>query len=171
MTKTKYPKQNKADIKAMGAWYGERYSIVWLVHCLNCERVVGVEVAPANPNEQADGRNSAVHTYQDLLLARRERVDRDPNGQPMRGYECVCGNNTKLSKAEQGVIQEVTGKTYAIGGKAVADPDQRPIRSLSPFEQSQVEAEVRIRAASTKPDVEFDGTKERYESFMLERVK
>lgn len=171
MTKTQYPKQSAADIKAMADWYAERYSIVWLIHCLNCERVVGVEVAPANPNEQSDTRNSAVFTYQDLLLARRERLDPSPTGQPMRGYECVCGNNTKLSKAEKGVVQEITGRTMAIGGKAVADPGQQPIRSLSPFEQAQVEAEVRIKAASYKPDFEIDGTKERYESFTLERVK
>lgn len=168
----KATKQDTSEIADMVAFYSRDYSEVYLIHCLNCKRVIGVEVAPAKGNEGLiTDRGRALFMYQDLCLSVRVRDDKTPLGEPMVGYECKCGNRTTISPVEQGIVAERTVHVSNLSGQ-IADGGE-PLPVGSPFENAKVKMAVDKRVAETgyTADYEVAGTKERYESFMLERVK
>lgn len=168
--KPAYKKQNAAELKRMAAWYGERYQEVYLLRCLNCLRVIGVECAPANGSELVTDRGRALFTYQDLCLSVRQRLDTNAQGMKMMGYECVCGNQTKLATVETGLVAT---QTVLLNKSGDVVSKSKPIPASSPYEMAQIAATVRLAQASsqTSADYELNETVERFESFQLERVK
>lgn len=175
-TKTKKITQDASELKAMADYYGQEYQEVYFVRCLKSNHVIAVECAPAVTNrptvERALGRRN-VFGYQEQFLTTRYRLDKNENGQRMVGYECACGNDTRLSDAERGIIPEskVTRSQAAKG----ATPRQI---SLSPFERAQLQTAVTLNQASSKKkaDYEVGVTKdghhfERFETFQVERMK
>jgi hypothetical protein len=165
-------KQDPAEIAAMVEFYGARYQEVYLIHCLNCKRVIGVECAPALGNEGlVTDRGRALFTYQDLCLSVRQRADVNPIGEQMMGYECICGNRTLLSPPERGIVAERVVTVNKLS-KQIVDKGE-PIPASSPFELAKAQQAInqRISESGYKADYELTGTKERHESFMLERVK
>lgn len=165
-------KQDPTDIAAMGAFYARDYSEVYLIHCLNCNRVIGVEAAPARGNEQLiTDRGRALFMYQDLCLSVRQRGDATPHGEKMMGYECICGNKTTLSPMEKGIVATQTVHVSKLNKKVV--DMGTPIPASSPFELAKAQQQINQRITDTgyKPDYEVSGNKERFESFTLERVK
>lgn len=161
--------QDKKQVAEMLDYYAKHYLNVWSITCLNCNRVIGVEVAPV----KTDGvvlraKQRTLYTYQDLCLSVRERLDQNGQGAPMYGYQCVCGNNTILAAVERGEVAE-RHIVKAPDGSVVGDTG--PIAGSSPFERNQQQATVRLKAAQQKADYETTGTTERYETFKLERVK
>jgi hypothetical protein len=166
------PKQDQAEIQAMSEFYGERYSEVYLIRCLNCRRVIGVECAPAKGAEGLiTDRGRALFTYQNLCLSVRQRSDSTDFGDKMMGYECICGNDTKLSKPEKGIVAEQTVTVNKISRQVV--DKGTPLPASSPFELAQAQFEIDKRTIETsyKPDYEVKGAIERFEGFQLERVK
>jgi hypothetical protein len=165
-------KQDPADIQAMVAFYGQHYQEVYLIHCLNCKRVIGVECAPPIGGESlVTDRRRALFTYQDLCLSVRQRQDSNGLGEKMMGYECICGNRTLLSPPEKGIVAEQTVTVNKLS-KQIVDKGE-PMPASSPFElaKSQQAIDKRINDSGYTADYELSGAKERHESFMLERVK
>lgn len=162
-----YPKQDDAELKSMADFYSKQSGEVWFVRCLNCKRVIAVEVPAAAGN--VPQRSRQIYGYQDLFVTTRTRLDKTPSGKPMVGYQCACGNDTRLGKYEHGEVPVQTIVKDKNDQVVHADP---PIRSLSPFEREQMRATIALKQASSKEsaDYENDGTTERFESFQLERV-
>lgn len=161
--------QNKDDIAAMAEYYKAHFSEVYLIHCMENDHVIGVEVAPAkNDGVILRAKQRTLYTYQELCLSVRERMDTNGQGGPMYGYQCACGNNTILAAVEKG---EVAERTIVKGPNGQIVDDSGPIAASSPFERAQQQTTIRLKAAQTKADYETDGTVERYETFKLERVK
>jgi len=164
MSKTKKPQfdQDKKQVAVMLDYYKGGFEQVHSVTCMNCNRVIAVEVAPI----KADGvileeKQRTLYTHGDLCLSVRRREDLTKDGKPMFGYQCICGNNTLLAEVEQGEVEEIA----AVGAA-------QPPAASSPFERAQVQATIRLKQASGKvADYETDGTVERYETFKIERVK
>lgn len=165
--KAEYPKQDEAELKAMADFYAKQYGNVYFVRCLVCMRVMAVEVPSAQGNVRERGRH--IYGYQDLLLSTRVRLDKNEAGQNMVGYECACGNDTRIAAVEQGEVPTSTAIANKDGKIVQAAP---PVRSLSPFEREQLRATVAIKQASSKKkaDYEINGNVERFETFQLERV-
>lgn len=169
---TKTAKQDPTEIKAMGAFYAKDYQEVYLLHCLNCKRVIGVEAAPVLGTEHLiTDRQRALFMYQDLVLSVRQRGDATPHNEKMMGYECNCGNTTILSPMEKGIVAQQTVHVNKLGNKIV--DSGTPLPASSPFElaKSQVQIDKRIADTGYTADYELKGNKERFETFMLERVK
>ncbi len=171
MTKTDNG-QAKSDIQEMVDFYGKTYSEVYLIHCLACKRVIGVECTAPQPSDPlVTDRGRALHLYQNLCLSVRQRIDKTPHGEFMYGYECACGNKTTLSAIEKGNVPETTVKVNKLSG-AIVDRSE-PLPAQSPFEMARTQQAVDAQIASSdyKPDYELSGNKERFETFMIERVK
>lgn len=172
MAKTKKPvyEQDAKQTAAMLDFYAQQFDQVHSVTCLNCNRVIAVEVAPV----KTDGvilreKQRTLYTHNDLCLSVRRREDVTADGKPMFGYQCACGNTTILAQIEQG---EVAERTIVKGAEGVVS-DNGPIAASSPFERAQIQATIKLKQAGSKnkADYETDGTTERYETFKLERVK
>lgn len=161
------PWQNdEAEISQMAEYYKAHFNEVYLVHCMENDHVIGVEVAPV----KSDGivlraKQRTFYNYKDLCLSVRERLDVTGQGGPMYGYQCACGNNTILAAVEKG---EVAERTIIKGPQGIVS-DTGPVAASSPFERAQQQTTVRLKGQ--KADYETDGTIERYETFKLERVK
>lgn len=169
---TAYPKQDPREIQAMVEFYGQTYAEVYLLHCLNCKRVIAVECAPAQASDPlVTDRGRALHLYQNLCMSVRSRIDKTPFGESMFGYECACGNKTLISKLEKGEVAETNIKVNRLSGAIVDRSD--PLPAQSPFEMARTQQAVDAKIAESgyKPDYELKGSKERFETFMIERVK
>lgn len=166
-TLTEYPKQDKAELQAMADFYSKQHGEVYFVRCLHCDRVIAVEVSMAGGN--IPQRNRQIYGYQELFVTTRTRLDKTPAGRPMVGYQCVCGNDTRLGKHERG---EVPTSTMVVDKNKRIVQAAAPMKSLSPFEREQMRATVALKQAQDKEpvDYEINGTVERFETFQLERV-
>jgi len=163
-----YPKQSQEELVSMAEFYAQQYGMVYFIRCMNCERVIAVEVPkPGGGNTQ---RGVEIFGYQGLFMTTRNRLDKTPTGKPMVGYECACGNDTRLSALEKGIVPTSTVLYDKAGNITHADPAPP---SLSPFERDKMRREVASKEASDSytPDYEADGNTERYETFIVERVK
>jgi hypothetical protein len=177
--RAKPPKQSESELKAMAEFYGSQYPEVYFVRCLKNNHVIAVEVAPAQQKHATIDRESGsrnIFGYQDQFFTTRRRLDVNDNRHKMVGYECACGNDTRLSAFEKGVVPE-RKMVVAKGSKQIVKADP-PLRSLSPFERSQLESQVRISQASARKKANYgsyvdkDGRPvERFESFEVVRVK
>lgn len=163
-----YEPQDPTELAAMIDFYGQQYQEVHFVHCLKCNRIIAAECAPAVDNLAHQERNYGdrnIFGYQELFFTSRMRLDTNAGGQRMIGYECRCGNDTRLSEPERGVVPTST--------------DAVPARNLSPFEQHQLQhniINVNQAVKGYKADYELysnaDGrTTERFETFEVIRMK
>jgi len=165
-------KQDKSEIADMVTFYGKDYDQVWLIHCLNCKRVIGVEAAPAKGTENLiTDRGRALFMYQDLCLSVRQRGDSTPHGEKMYGYECMCGNRTIDASVEAGIVAQQVVHVSKLNHKVV--DMGTPIPASSPFELAKAQQGIdkRINETGYTADYELKGNKERFETFMIERVK
>lgn len=169
LVKNQY-EQDQDRVKEMLGFYSGQFNEVYKVVCMNCKRVIAVEVAPL----KADGvvlekKGRTLYTHDNLCLSVRRREDSTPDNKPMYGYQCLCGNNTLLATVERG---EVAERTILKNKQGVTVHDTGPIAATSPFERAKTQAAVREKQASGKPaDYETNGNMERYETFKIERVK
>lgn len=163
-----YPKQDEAELKEMAEFYAKQYGEVWFVRCLNCMRIIAVEVPTASGNVPVRGRQ--IYGYQELFITTRVRLDKTPDGKPMVGYECACGNDTRLGEVERGEVPVSTALVKKGTGEVVVPAE--PPKSLSPFERERLRNTVALKQAGSKKkaDYEINGTTERFETFQLERV-
>lgn len=166
-TLTEYPKQDQAELDAMADFYRKQHGNVWFVRCLVCMRIIAVEVAMAKGNIPQRGRQ--IYDYQNLFITTRNRLDKNEHGQNMVGYQCACGNDTRLGKYEHG---EVPTSRMVVDKNNQIIEAAAPLRPLSPFEREQARATVAVKQAEAKDkaDYELNGNIERFETFQLERV-
>lgn len=165
---TEYPKQDEAVLNEMADYYAGKYHSVYFVKCLNCKRVIAVEVPAVNGNT---GRGMQIFGYQNLFKTCRTRLDSTGTGKKMVGYECACGNDTRLSSLEKGKVPVSGVVKNNLTGKVVARFGERV--SLSPFERDRLAADVAQEEASgkVKADYEVKDNIERFETFELVRVR
>lgn len=161
--------QDKAELDKMAAYYKDLHTDVWFVHCLQCERVIAVEVSPALPSQANGPRNRLIFGYQGLFLTVRQRLDSNGQGGYMIGYECRCGNDTRLGATEKGVVPEQNILIDKEGRVVQSDP---PLVALSPYERAQMQEAVNLNLSISEsaPDYEVSYNQERFETFMVERV-
>ena len=162
-----YPVQDQAELNAMAEFYKKQYGSVYFVRCLDCNRVIAVEVPMANGNVPTRGRH--IYGYQDLFVTTRERLDKNSFGANMIGYQCACGNDTRLAVVEQGEVPTSTMLKDKNGNIVQA---AAPLKTLSPFEREQMRQNVLNKQGIDKivADYENNGIIERFETFQVERI-
>lgn len=170
MVKTKKPKyeQDASEVQKMLDFYAAHFNEVHSVTCLNCNRVIGVEVSPSNADGIVlQGKGRTFYNFNDLTLSVRERLDDNGQGGPMYGYECNCGNTTILAAVEKGEVPE---RTVLMGDGGIVS-DSGPVAASSPYEMAQLQQRVADNQGNKKADYEKTDKVERYETFKIERVK
>ena len=93
------------------AYYKAHFDDVSLLKCGKCKETLGLQVTPRiHTNEQGvevplshgvplDATGKGLVSMGTNLLSHRVRLDHHADG-AMIGYQCKCGNDTRLSKAE-----------------------------------------------------------------------
>lgn len=145
---------NEADVEQMLAFYKQNFTTVDLVTCDNCNSFLAFELTGPNgmgmaPNEVG----KYIVPIGNKLESHRVRLDEAPTGERMVGYQCACGNDTRVASIEEGVV-----------------PIGRPGIGLSPFEKHQIREALKSDK-KYKPDFKQLGNKKHFESFTVERVQ
>lgn len=161
--------QDAKEVAKMLAWYSDNFSEVYSLTCMNCKRVIGVEVAPVRSDGIILEKGRTFYNFNDLALSVRRRLDLNDQGQPMYGYECSCGNSTIMAAVERG---EVAERTIVKDKNDNVVADTGPVATSSPYELAQTQATVKLKQAGSKKTADYvkSGKTERYETFKLERV-
>lgn len=144
---------NEADVEQMLAFYKQQFAVVDLVSCSACKsflafECVGGESMGIAPNELG----KFIIPIGEKLMSHRVRLDEAPTGERMVGYQCECGNDTRIAEVERGLVP--------VGGLRTA---------LSPFEKHQISNKIKADRKH-KPDFKKVGNIKHYESFQVERV-
>lgn len=141
------------DVEEMMLFYKRQFLTVDVVTCTKCKSFLAFECSGGDgmgmqPNELG----KFVIPIGDQLLAHRVRLDESPEGERMTGYQCACGNNSKLSEAEKGLV-----------------PVGQTLVQLSPFEKHKIMELIRADK-KYKPKFKRQGNKVTMDGFAVERA-
>lgn len=141
------------EVEEMLLFYKQQFAVVDVVTCTKCKSFLAFECAGGDgmgmqPNELG----KYVIPIGDKLMAHRVRLDESPEGERMVGYQCECGNNSKLCDAEKGLVP--VGKTLV---------------HLSPFEKYKIMEQIRADK-KYKPNFKRSGDKKIMDGFAVERA-
>lgn len=131
-------------------WYTDNFASVHQLTCSHCRKLLALEVS-GGPGLATDARGVAVIPVGPDLLSSRVRLDEGPDG-PMVGYQCRCGNDTRLSEAEEH-----------------HPPQDGWYTNLMPHEEHTIRAA--IKQCGHKADYSRRGAVRRFETFKLEAMK
>jgi hypothetical protein len=145
------PQVDTAQQKEMLDFYRAQASSVKVITCDKCKTDIAIEVMGDSLGMQKDKRGVTVIPIGEKLLASRVRLDMQTDGSPMVGYECTCGNDTRLASIE----------------KALVPTSNRPFQ-LMPHEEAGIAKQI----ADSKyvPKVKYEGKKVIMESFTAKDV-
>lgn len=144
----------QSDLEQMLAFYKMNFDVVEIVSCSECKSPLCFQLSA--PKGEVPGISYAEDgkariTIGDKLLSWRLRLDEASTGEPMIGYQCACGNDTRIAAIERGKV-----------------PVAKFQQSLSPFEKFKIAEE--IKASDHKADFKQQGNIKHFESFKVERV-
>lgn len=144
---------NPQDVEEMLLFYKQQFAVVEVVTCTKCKSFLAFECAGGDgmglaPNELG----KYVIPIGDKLLAHRVRLDENQEGERMVGYQCACGNNSKLCDAEKGLV-----------------PVGQTLVQLSPFEKFKIAEQIRADK-KYKPNFKRTGNKKLIDGFAVERA-
>ena len=141
------------DVEQMLQFYKQHFAVVKVVSCSKCGEFLAFECAGGEsmgiaPNELGE----YVISIGDKLLSHRVRLDEAPTGERMMGYQCACGNDTRIAEVEKGLVPVGSMQT-----------------SLSPFEKHQIRQEIQ-KDRKYKPGFKKQGNVKHFETFQVERI-
>ena len=127
-------------------YYLAHYDEVHIVTCSKCKDDIAIEVRGQVSGIMPNSTGFTVIPISNKLLGSRVRMDEHAPGEPMIGYLCLCGNDTRAS-----VIEEKAS----------------PSGQFLPHEQ----AVIMERLKNHKPKFRQTKNKQYHETFVRERVK
>ena len=149
------PEPAKEDAKAVISFYKKNYKRVQTVRCNKCKELLCLEILdPEKYTAMLAYHHEGLRRIELLgspLLSSRRRLD------GVMGYQCLCGNDTRNSKVELGIVPSVPVAT---------NPAMIPV--LEPHHAAMVRLEMAKQHYT--PDVEEMGNKTRVETFTVERI-
>lgn len=144
----------KTDIEQMLAFYKNNFATVELVKCEDCKEFLAFELSGGDGmGMQTNELGKFIVPIGDHLLSHRVRLDEAPTGERMVGYQCDCGNDTRIAEIERGQVPIGIQRT-----------------SLSPFEKHQIAEEIRMDTKH-KANYKKQGNKKFFESFSVEAIQ
>lgn len=141
------------DAQQMLEFYKQHFGVVEIVSCSKCKSMLAFECQGGDTmGLPVNEVGKVIIPIGGSMLSSRVRLDEAPTGEPMIGYQCECGNDTRVAVVERGLVP--------VGGMQIA---------LSPFEKHQIRE--RIKADKKyKPSFKKIGNIKHFESFQVERV-
>lgn len=144
---------NETDVEQMLQFYKQNFAVVELVSCSACKSFLAFECFGGESMGMAQNElGKYIIPIGDKLMSHRVRLDEAPTGERMVGYQCECGNDTRIAEVERGLVP--------VGGMQTA---------LSPFEKHQISSKIREKRGY-KPDFKKVGKIKHFESFQVERI-
>lgn len=141
------------DVEQMLAFYKQHFAVVELVSCSKCKSFLAFECSGGESMGMAQNElGKYIIPIGDKLQSHRVRLDEAPTGERMVGYQCECGNDTRISDVERGLV-----------------PVGRMQTALSPFEKHQIADKIRADRKH-KPKFKKVGNIKHFDSFQVERV-
>lgn len=141
------------DVEEMLRFYKQTFAVVDVVSCGKCKSFLAFECAGGDAmGMQPNELGKFVIPIGDKLMAHRVRLDENAEGERMVGYQCACGNNTKLCEAEKGLV-----------------PVGQTLVQLSPFEKFKIAEHIRADR-KYKPNWKRQGNKVLMDGFTVERA-
>ena len=141
------------DVEQMLQFYKQNFAVVELVSCSACKDFLAFECTGGESMGMAQNElGKYIIPIGDKLMSHRVRLDEAPTGERMVGYQCACGNDTRIAAVERGVVP--IGNTQT---------------TLSPFEKHQIAQKIREKRGH-KADFKKSGQIKHFESFQVERV-
>ena len=144
---------HKDQIAEMLSFYKKHFDSVELVKCTECDSELAFECAGGAGMGMAQNElGKYVIPIGDQLMAHRVRLDQNEDGERMVGYQCACGNDSKLSAVEREVVP--VGKTLV---------------HLTPFEKHRIMEQIK-QDPEYRPNFRRVGNKKIMDGFSIERV-
>jgi predicted GH43/DUF377 family glycosyl hydrolase len=138
-------------------FYKGRFDHVDVVVCSKCKEQLALELMGGDPMGLSfNDVGKIVVPLSDKLISHRVRLDEAPTGEPMMGYQCACGNDTRISKIEEEYLPET--------------PANRGPTTLDPFTKQKLKETIRLRK-DHKPKFRKQGNAKHFETFKVERIK
>lgn len=103
ITSTDFSKLTKEEISQRIDFYKNHYATVELVQCMECKSDLCLELTGligAGLGLSPNAMGVVVIPLNEKLLSTRIRLDETGTGEPMRGYQCACGNDSRVSEQE-----------------------------------------------------------------------
>jgi len=142
-----------SDAQQMLEFYKQHFAVVELVSCSECKSFLAFECMGGDGMGMAQNElGKYVIPIGSKLMSHRVRLDEAPTGERMVGYQCECGNDSRIAAVERGIVP--------IGAVQTA---------LSPFEKHQIAEKIRADR-NYKPNFKKVGPIKHFETFQVERV-
>jgi len=143
----------EADVDQMIHFYRNHYDVVDVVRCEKCGEFLAFELMGGDPmGLQPNEIGKIVIPIGNHMLSHRVRLDEAPTGERMVGYQCDCGNDSRIASVEKGSVPAGSDLVY-----------------LSPFEKHQIAEKIKADK-KYKPKFRVEGKKKFLENFSVERV-
>lgn len=143
----------EADVDQMIHFYRNHYEVVDLVKCEKCGSFLAFELMGGDSmGVQPNEIGKVVIPIGDKLKSHRIRLDEAPTGERMVGYQCECGNDSRIASIERGDVPAGSALVY-----------------LSPFEKHQIMEKIKTDK-KYKPKFKVEGKKKHFDNFSVERV-
>jgi len=143
--------KNKQDTEQAKAddilkYYVDNYTEVYYLICDKCKQSLALEVLDLSKPNPHHHQARQVIPITDKLKSSRPRLD------GAMGYQCVCGNDTRMSAVEAGIIPQ---------GPYPSD--------ILPHHEAQIRE--RIAQLNYHPDIRLKGKDIITETFRVRRIK
>ena len=146
-----------ANKSEMIDYYKGHFDRVDVVVCGKCKEQLALELMGGDPMGLSyNDVGKIVVPLSDKLISHRVRLDEAPTGEPMMGYQCACGNDTRISKIEEEYLPETSAN--------------RGPTTLDPFTKQKLKETIRLRQ-DHKPKFKQQGNAKHFETFKVERIK
>lgn len=144
---------SESDVEQMLHFYKQHFAVVEVVSCSACKSFLAFECMGGESMGMAQNElGKYIIPIGDKLLSHRVRLDEAPTGERMVGYQCECGNDTRIADVERGIV-----------------PVGQMQTALSPFEKHQIAEKIRAKRGH-KANFKKVGNIKHFESFQVERV-
>lgn len=145
------------DQEEMIAFYKEHFESVEILTCGKCkDRLALILIGGNTMGMQMNELGQIVVPMSNKLISHRIRLDEAPTGEPMIGFQCDCGNDTRISSIEEEFMPE--------------SPANKGPVSLDPFMKQKIKSEI-LNRNNYKPKFKKQGNVKTFETFKLERIK
>lgn len=140
------------DQVEMIEFYKKNFVVCDVVTCKGCSTHLCLELMGGDPMGIAPDDDGKIRiNLSSKLLSYRIRLDETPDGLPMMGYQCECGNDTRIAALEEKYMPE--------------SPANKGPTLLDPFTKSKIKE--KILSSAHKAKFRVIGLEKHYETFKV----
>lgn len=138
-------------------FYKTQFESVSVASCGKCGQELALIMFGGDPmGMQVNELGQVVLPMSSKLISHRVRLDEAPTGEQMVGFQCECGNDTRISKIEEEYLPQ--------------GPQNSAPTSLDPFTKHRIREAIKLRK-DHKPKFKMRDNIKTFETFKVKRIK